>query len=238
MAQPAADRLGQVEATSADGATALEGDPDTRLPPVGSAASVEREAGAGAEDLIRHLAERKKSKRVIPRIPRGARIQAAGALCELVDKVVLNGSETAWSRLLKFALHALSRPARGKMDQHEASLTSKIKQQIARYMGDEDSQNNSDVPAAERQSSYGANRRRRSGDQTEALKRRVAGKLVDGDVRGAIRLLSSGDQIADDTEEVIRNLQAKHPPAPADLCLPPEPDDTTAACCVVCPDRR
>ena len=137
-AQAAAGERGR--ATSVDGAAALADGGDARLAPAGGPAGEDEETGAGAEDLACHLAEIKKSRRVIPRVPRGARIIAAGALCELMEDVLSNGSEAAWSRLLKFALHTLSRPARAKQQQHETSLTSKIKQQIGNYMGAESPQ--------------------------------------------------------------------------------------------------
>ena len=60
---------------------------------------------------------------------------------------------------------------------------------------------------------------------SEYLKRAVSLKLSDGDVRGAIRLLASNDQIADHSDGVVESLKQKHPPAPPDLELPPAPDE-------------
>ena len=203
-------------------AAAPAGDGRVQPAPAAAAAAGDvREADVDAETFARHLAEVKKSRRVVPRIPRGARIQAADALCELVEGVVKSGSALAWFRLLMFAVVALSRPVRAKIGQRDTSLTTKIKQQIAKYMCAEKQESVAN-PLTE-VSHRGATERCRLGDQKESLKRRVSEKLADGDVRGAIRLLSSADQLAEDSEEVMRSLQGKHPPAPADFCLPPEP---------------
>ena len=67
----------------------------------------------------------------------------------------------------------------------------------------------------------------RTEETSERLKRSVAAKLSDGDVRGAIRLLASSDVIAQQSEEVVECLKRKHPSSPADLTLPPSPDETT-----------
>ena len=71
-------------------------------------------------------------------------------------------------------------------------------------------------------SRHQASTSRKSG---EKLKHCVSLKLQDGDVRGAIRLLASADQIAQDTVDVTESLKAKHPPTPENLDLPPGPDE-------------
>ena len=59
------------------------------------------------------------------------------------------------------------------------------------------------------------------------MKKNVSLKLSDGDVRGAIRLLSSSNEIASDSPEVIAALRAKHPSPPLKLEMPLEPDSST-----------
>ena len=46
-------------------------------------------------------------------------------------------------------------------------------------------------------------------------------------MRGAIRLLASADQIAQNPYDVAEGLKAKHPPTPEDLDLPPGPKEDT-----------
>jgi len=52
------------------------------------------------------------------------------------------------------------------------------------------------------------------------LKRRVEGKMHDGDVKGAIRILSSDDAVAPISPEVLEILRSKHPKAEHDLTIP------------------
>ena len=71
----------------------------------------------------------------------------------------------------------------------------------------------------------------------------MGAKLSDGDVKGALRLLTSSNTIALPSDENIACLKTKHPDAPVDLDLPPGPDreleppaqvseaDITAAIC-------
>ena len=57
-----------------------------------------------------------------------------------------------------------------------------------------------------------------------AAETRLSAKLSDGDVKGALRLLTSSDTAALPSDENIACLKLKHPDAPADLNLPPSPD--------------
>ena len=63
-------------------------------------------------------------------------------------------------------------------------------------------------------------------DQT--LRKRVSAKLADFDIKGAVRIVASDDSFAGFTQEVTAALQDKHPPAPANLHMPPPPDETTS----------
>ena len=74
VAPPAAGGRGRT--SSVDVTSVIPGDGDARPAPVSSAAGDGEEDCAGSEDLVRHLAEMKKSRKIIPRIPRGARIPA------------------------------------------------------------------------------------------------------------------------------------------------------------------
>ena len=58
----------------------------------------------------------------------------------------------------------------------------------------------------------------------EALRKRVCAKLSDGDIKGALRLLTSGEEMVLPSASNVTALEAKHPAAPTDLDLPPCPD--------------
>jgi hypothetical protein len=58
--------------------------------------------------------------------------------------------------------------------------------------------------------------------------RRATVKLEEGDVRGALRVLSSRDTIAPKNDETISSLRALHPPLPDDRRAPPPPASSPA----------
>ena len=87
-----------------------------------------------AQDIAGTLAELKRSTRVIPRIPKGARIQAAEALTTLIDSALASESIASWSRLLKFPLVALALPVSGSSASDGLSLPTKIKRRITEYI--------------------------------------------------------------------------------------------------------
>ena len=57
----------------------------------------------------------------------------------------------------------------------------------------------------------------------ESLAKRVAGKLEEGDYRGAVRLACSDDTLADRNDATYNALQQKHPPPHSGSSIPPAP---------------
>ena len=178
-----------------------------------------------AADLTMNLTNLRKSKKVVSRIPKGARIQAADALTTLLETAMRETSQATWTKLLAFPLVALAVPPRSETCPSD-SLTSMIKSQIRQYM---ESASPNLVPPTSECVSRGKRSRSRTDQTSERMKRSVSSKLADGDVRGAIRLLASSDVIAQQSDEVVECLQRKHPPSPPDLNLPPCPDESTRA---------
>ena len=64
-------------------------------------------------------------------------------------------------------------------------------------------------------------RTHRARDPLKVLATNVTTKIEDGDLRGAIRLMCSEDVIADDSNETLEALQAKHPQPHKDSVIPP-----------------
>ena len=61
------------------------------------------------------------------------------------------------------------------------------------------------------------------------LSRRVSSKLADGDVRGALRILTSDDSFASPTSDVVELIREKHPAPPSDLRdLQPPAEDSVS----------
>ena len=102
----------------------------------------------------------------------------------------------SWNRLFQFATSCLRLPHRGNPHQ---SLASKIKDQLRVEA----------LPSVHGNPSL--SKRKKPRDPLEGLARQVSSKIEDGDVRGAIRLASSEDTLADFSDNTFTALQAKHP---------------------------
>ena len=63
-------------------------------------------------------------------------------------------------------------------------------------------------------------------DEMAALSRRVDSNITDGDIRGALRALTSDDSFAPPTDEVVKKMQERHQEPPTDLISISPPDDT------------
>ena len=59
----------------------------------------------------------------------------------------------------------------------------------------------------------------------------VSGKLSSGDIKGAVRILSSDDTILPFSSETLTKFAAKHPEQPLDLTLPAGPSDADKSFC-------
>ena len=127
--------------------------------------------------------------RILKRIPCGSRAPCAEKLSSILDDIVKNNDKEAWNRLFLFSRQCLAQPSRGG---HRRSLATCINQAIER---EEDSLSNS------RQ------------NHSMSLAKRVSAKMEDGDVRGAVRLVSSIEPVCKADEETLKLLQEKHPPS-------------------------
>ena len=171
-------------------------------------------------DLLQHLITCKSNLSLIGNIPRGARITAADALNDLINDVIRSNTPTAWSKLLCFAYHGLQKPKKEKPTPNSPSLVTKLKNQISVFM-------NSNFPP-DRFPFEPRNRNARPKPKEEVLKNRVNAKFAENDLRGAIRELSSDDALAPDNSETVDKLKERHPAAPAEITLPPAPENDDA----------
>ena len=149
-----------------------------------------------------------KPKRIIRRIPKGARASAAILLTALLNDVAVNGYTEAWMRLFMFTSVCLSRPA-----EKVQNLTTFVKDSITRFA----------TPSLASRSSHkdvsGRGNSKPGSTRSFDLRKAVGGKLSQGDVQGAVRLLSSTDSMAPNDPETHETLRNKHPALPADVDL-------------------
>ena len=158
----------------------------------------------GEPAVVQHL----PIVRVLRRIPKAAREQCSSKLTSILEEVVRSNDVCSWNRLFQFATSCLRLPHRGNPHQ---SLASKIKDQLREGA----------LPLV-----YGnpsLSKRKKPGDPLEGLARQVSRKIEDGDIRGAIRLASSEDTLADFSDNTFTALQAKHPLPHPDCSILPVP---------------
>ena len=153
---------------------------------------------------LHHLvANWKKNIRVLARVPKGARVQAAEALTKLLDDVSDNNNITSWARLFGFSFGALRNPTRTPQSgQAKTSLATKIRAQINSYM------DGNSLPDTVVNSNHRQGPRANS---DESLGRRVASKLADFDIKGAVRIIASDNTFAGYGEDVTAGKNIHHP---------------------------
>ena len=79
-----------------------------------------------ADSVLRSIASSRVNRRILLRIPKGARISAADSLSRAIDSALDGGSAESWTRVYTFALRVLGLPTGCE---RSASLVSTIKAQ-------------------------------------------------------------------------------------------------------------
>lgn len=155
-----------------------------------------------------------RASQILKRIPKGARLDASRVLTGLIRDVVRDtGCGDVWVRLFGFAPCCLARPGRGGKSRN---LTTLVIRQIQAYDSRVDTNSRPDRCGLPHRV-----RRGRGKDEDEEVAGRASAKLEEGDIRGAIRILSSKDTIAPMDDSTLASLVALHPPAPIDRRTPP-----------------
>lgn len=143
------------------------------------------------KEFLSHLCRCKHSLRVLKRVPKGARFAASKRLEELIKCCVNNNDLPSWTNLLNFSYIALRVPKRSSK---KNKLTSIVKKNIADF--------------DESTIQFSSEQRKAS------LSKRVESKVSEGDIRGAVKLLSPHDSAT------LENLKLKHPVPSRPLQLP------------------
>lgn len=151
------------------------------------------------QSFVSMLSRAKRNIRVLKRVPKGARIAAAQKLSQLMDSCISN-TTSAWMNLLLFSYTCLQVPEKS------TNLTQAVKDNIKQF----------EVPR-------NVKNKVKSRVKDTPLSTRVESKLSDGDVRGAVKILSSADSLANESEEVFAELKSKHPCPGRKLVFPDPP---------------
>ena len=159
-------------------------------------------------DLASSLAKLRSRCRILARIPKGVRHLVAEALSNRIRTALSEATPSAWWNLLSFAHTVLLSPGRAVVGKRSQTLSSLIRERLQAPVNPIDL----DKLPPRHVVSHGPS-------SDDALARRIKAKCADGDIRSALRLLTSNDSVAPPSEEVISVLRAKHPPPPADSSL-------------------
>ena len=155
------------------------------------------------ETPVEQLRALKRTRPILRHIPSGATRSCAEFFTNTLLKCLDNDDSSTWTDLLLFAprmLHAQSNKA-GKAQ----SLATCVKNNLQGI-----------VPAANIQTRAKIKKKK----PDDALRKAVDLKLQDGDITGAVRLLSSEDSVASVDADTLNALTEKHPDPPANLVFP------------------
>ena len=162
-------------------------------------------SAADIMELLRH-----RRCRVLKRVPKASRIPAADKLAATLRQVVADPDNVEkWVDLLSFSYACFGVPGQRGGERHRATLASKVNTAIAGFP--------TVPPRVQQQKPF------KSGSSSDNLAKRVASKLADGDVRGAIRLAASDDTMAPFDDVTAEALRTKHPSRAASDVPPPTP---------------
>ena len=141
-------------------------------------------------------------------------MEVAQVLTVVLQQVVKDNDVVAWRRLLFFPYSVLRVPL--KSDK-VVNLTTRVKSRVKVWRDDPDAK----VQVPPMRSVKPSDSKPQ---QLAQIVAKAEAKLADGDVRGAIRLVSSDDVLAPRNQETYLALLEKHPehPQPSDFPLPPE----------------
>ena len=189
------------------------------------------------------LAKLRSSISVYRRIPKPARAAVADGLARRINDAVASESNVTWWRLLSFVFNVLRTPDPGV--EKQGTHATFIKRQAAREAAD-DAESLREAHISRKQRPTLAERSslpilcrddHHPNDSDENIARRVESKCADGDIGGALRVLTSTETLAAPTEETLATLRLKHPPAADDEVMPSPPTDSDSPSLTVTEDQ-
>lgn len=150
-------------------------------------------------DFERQLCNLKKKVKILRRLPKAARGSAAIKLASILDDCRIQNSYKSWRDVFTYSYLYLCIPECG----NTKSLSTVVKKNINMGGG-----------------SYDKRKRK-----PLSFSSRIDAKVAEGDIRGAVKLLSTLDTLAEESEETVENLRLKHPSPTVSLDFPSPPSD-------------
>lgn len=152
--------------------------------------------------------------RIIKHIPRSARAHCTSELTKAIKGVLTrHDNHDAWSTLLLFGRSILSAPRRTGRRHNVANTLN------GRTL---------DQPSDQQPNDCFAGSNRHNQDELSCRVAAVRSKIEDGNVRAAVRIICSDDKPASVDSDTVQALKLRHPPAPSDRRVLPDPINYTA----------
>ena len=164
---------------------------------------------------------------VIYRIPRGSRTQVASALNALISEVCDSNSVVAWRSLIRFPSQCLAKPDDRGRRQHY--LSSIINHRINVFMNQ---------PLVDSSESFSVPTRPGTGDARKKRASLARQKIEKGDIKGAIRIISTDEQLSQNSEETFEKLKNKHPLLNPNANFPDHPSDEDMREAIQCSENQ
>lgn len=168
-------------------------------------------------ELSDNILRLRRSSRIIRRVPQSVRIPIALELGSLLHECAVENSANSWKRLLTFPHAVLDRSGPRNRKQ---SLSSRLRSNISAWKSQShDTPNPPTKNTASRRVTSSDSQK----DSSARRSRQVEAKVADGDIRGAVRLLSSSEDIAEFSTSTLQALKLKHPARSSPLTIPEPP---------------
>lgn len=182
---------------------------------------VEHDADLSTGERLRVMAQLRRSKPLVKRIPQGARFAASKKFSTVLAQVVTKNDTGGWWNLLSFGYRTLH-VATGLHPNKSAATV--IRQNIAVF-------DSWTLPSEHTARPSKATPR----SQDDVLNRRARAAesklLLDHDVRGAARILCSDECIAEISSDSLQEMIDKHPKARAEDRIVSDPPDLQLTIC-------
>lgn len=159
---------------------------------------------ATSNDFQSQLCTFRSTIQLIKRIPRSARSSVANKLASVIKKCVSCNTEESWEELFLFAYRILHVTKKKQKD--IISLSQKIKDNVSAYILPTDIK------------TYNASK-------SKSVYKLAENKISNGEIRSAVRILSSDDTLAPNNAATFEELKAKHPPPSRPLQFPAPPPE-------------
>ena len=167
------------------------------------------------DDMAEKLAYFKKNCQLLKRLPKSSRLIVADSLTSRIEAALNSSTAHSWWYLMAFSYCILRAPTRSKTQRTTAAAG--IRQHIANNPpGDP-------IVVVAPPIDINHNTTSQHHPTNTNIAKQVMGKCADGDIRAALRLLTSDDTFSTHSSDTIQALHNKHPPAPTDLNIPDEP---------------